>query len=395
MHCINFKISKLSIEKIFNSFTFILFFLSPHIFYSVLPNEFVDIYIFSLSFLYLCFIFKYFSFFKDKKFSNSLLLSSAFIFFGIINLFVHGNLSFFNLLCPLLAFFGYSYILKKEIYPFIFNFFFGIMYIYFYFIYFNVIPDLFFRPGFDEDAVVFDNSSSNAIPMALNISLYGYIIINKLYNQNYSKSIFILSLFNLFLTIIQQSRVGLLIGIILFFISLFNFNKVYFKKIIFFFIFFLCFFVQMYLGDILDFLEIIGNINGVEALGDDIRGEAQRTFFEQMNLFRFFFGYDSNFVYAVGSDGPIEYTFNVFLDMWNKYGFLQVIIFFGFLLYRIIKHNLFFFQLYYLIPFFVYSIVESIFFPNFWDCLIYVIFFTPKNWTLISKNSNGGKVIVL
>ena len=110
----------------------------------------------------------------------------------------------------------------------------------------------------------------------------------------------------------------------------------------------------------------------------DIRGEAQRSFFHNMDFYSFFFGYKKNFVFAYGTNGNITNTFNVFLDMWNRYGFFQVFLFGVVILIRIYKQSKFHFPVYFLIPFLIYSMVESIFFPNFWDCIIYILFFTPK-----------------
>ena len=132
-------------------------------------------------------------------------------------------------------------------------------------------------------------------------------------------------------------------------------------------------------NQILMFIDTIGNINGLEALNEDIRGEAQKSFFQNLNFSRFFFGYSDNYAYAIGLYVDIKYTYNVFLDMWNKYGLFQLIIFIGVLLFRIFKHSKFYFPLYFFIPFLAYSMVESFFLPNFWDCIIYILLFTPRD----------------
>lgn len=361
-----------------NSIVFILLFISPHIVYSAIPQNTVGIYYTILPVCYLLLALRFLSFFKEKFFIKALLFSISFLIFGIVNLILHGSTAFFNLIAPIVAFLGYCYVFKKKIDMRVFDFFLIVMYIFFYFVYFSVIPDLFFRPGFDEDAIVFDNSSSNLIPMALNIALYAYMIMNRFYMESNNKKILIFSVINLVLTIIQQSRVGLIISLVLFFIALFNYDKKKMIRVLIGFSIVIFTVILFYYKEIVGFIEIIGNLNGLEALDEDIRGEAQRSFFQNMDLFNFFFGFKENYVYAIGSDGDILYTYNVFLDMWNKYGFFQLIVFIIVLLFRIFKYSKFHFPLYFFIPFFLYSMVESIFFPNFWDCIIYILLFTPK-----------------
>jgi hypothetical protein len=127
-----------------------------------------------------------------------------------------------------------------------------------------------------------------------------------------------------------------------------------------------------------EYLSFIGNLNGVDAIQVDIRGQAQRNFFQNLNDFRFFFGYESNYIFAKGIDSDLLYTYSVFIDIWNRYGLIMFILFVVVLLNRFLKNVNFYFPLYYFIPFLVYSLIESIFFPNFWDSIIYILLFTPK-----------------
>jgi len=311
-------------------------------------------------------------------FTKPFFFTISFLYFGIINLFFHGAFNFFNLIGPIVAFLGYCFLFKKEIDLRIFDYFLIVLYIYYYFVYFSVLPDLFYRPGFDEDAIVFDNSSSNSIPMALNITLYSYMIMNRFYLETNNKKILIFATINLGLVVIQQSRIGLLVSIIIFFLAVFEYSK---KRSIISNVSFLNFLVILFFVNYLainEFIQVLGNLNGFEALSLDIRGDAQKSFFHNMNLSRFFFGFDQKFIFAEGSTGNIRYTYNVFLDMWNRYGLFQFIIFFVVLLFRIFRHSKFHFPLYFFIPFLAYSLIESIFFPNFWDCIIYLLLFTPK-----------------
>nr|WP_314839274.1 hypothetical protein [uncultured Flavobacterium sp.] len=365
-------------RTLINSIIFIFLFISPHIIYSVIPVNFVAVYYTTLPICYVLIVLWFTGYLKEKIFFKPLLLSVSFLIFGIINLILHGSTAFFNLIAPIASFLGYCFVFKKKIDLRVFDFFLVTMYIFFYFVYFSVIPDLFYRPGFDEDAFVFDNSSSNAIPMALNITLYAYTIMNRFYVEGNNKKILIFSLINLILAIIQQSRVGLLISLVMFFLSLFNYDKKKMLRVL--AVSFILFFVAivMYYDVIVEYIEGIGKMNGIEALNEDIRGEAQRSFFNNMDLAKFFFGFEENYIYAVGTDGKILYTYNVFLDMWNKYGLFQLILFIGVLFFRVFNHSKFHFPLYFFIPFLLYSMVESIFFPNFWDCIVYILLFTPK-----------------
>lgn len=362
----------------FNSIVFLLLFISPHIIYSVIPKDIVSVYYILLPICYLLITVRFFVFFKENFFIKPLLFSVSFLILGILNLILHASTAFFNLIAPIVAFLGYCFVFKKKINLRIFDFFLIGMYVFFYLVYFSVIPDLFFRPGFDEDAIVFDNSSSNLIPMALNITLYAYMIMNRFYLESNNKKILVFSVINLGLTIIQQSRVGLVISLVLCLLSLFNYDKKKMVRVLMAFLIIILSIIVFYYKEISEYVEIIGNLNGLEALDEDIRGEAQRSFFQNMELFNFLFGYKENYVYAIGSDGDILYTYNVFLDMWNKYGFFQLILFIFVILFRIFRQSKFHFPLYFFMPFFLYSMVESIFFPNFWDCIIYILIFTPK-----------------
>lgn len=361
-----------------NSLIFLVLFISPHIVYSVIHKNVVSIYYFLLLFCYFILIVNYFNWFKEKKFLKPLLFSFSFFLFGLINLVIHSSTTFFNLIAPIITFFGFSFVMNKKIDLRIFDLFLILMYVFFYFVYFSVIPDFFFRPGFDEDAVVFDNSSSNAIPMALNITLYAYMIMNRFYQGSNNKKILVFSIINLILAVIQQSRAGLIIAIVLFFISLFNYDKKKIKIVVIGFSIILVSLSLKYYTEIIGYIDLIGNINGLDALKEDNRGEAQESFFYNMNLFRFFFGYEPSFIFSLYGIDNLKYTYNVFLDIWNRYGFFQFIIFMGVILLRVIRNSKFYFPLYFFIPFFMYSIVESIFFPNFWDTIIYVLLFTTK-----------------
>lgn len=364
----------------FNSLIFIFLFLSPHIVYSIIPSLFVVPYFLILVISYFLVALFLFNYISKKLFLYPFIFTLSFIFIGSLNLFVNNYLSFFNLISPIIAFLGFTLIFKKKLNLKYFDYVLLILYLYFYLVYFSILPDLFFRPGFDEDEAVFDNASSNAIPIALNMVLYSYFILNKFYSELNHKKIILFSIINIILILIQQSRVGIIVSLLLLFLVLFDYNKKYFFLILSATTSILISLIGIYFDEILLFLDVVGNINGLEALDEDIRGEAQKSFFDNMTLKHIFFGYPQNHVFAVGIDGEILYTYNVFLDIWNRYGFLQFIIVVLVLLIRVGWFRLYHFPIYYFIPFIIYSFVESLFFPNFWDSLIYLLIFTPKGF---------------
>ena len=361
-----------------STFVFMALFISPQTLSAVLPEEYQKIYLLSLFTGYIfCGIFL---FTKRALFSNRnlkpLILTSCFIVLGLINLFIHKSTATFNILGPFIAYMGYCFFDKERINLIIFDYFLISFYIYYYIVYFSELPDLFFRPGFDEDAAVFDMSSSNAIPISLNITLYAYIICDRFYNNENKGKIFVLALINFALIIIQQSRAGLIVSLVILAIASYHFSKKWLVISATIVSILIGVFVITYLEIIQTYLEIVGNIDP-SALEEDIRGEAQTEFFKNMNMSEIIFGHDKK-VYAGEGDGALTYTYNVFLDMWDKYGILINVIFLGLFINRVMKRDNFEFPLYYFIPFFIYSMVESIFFPNFWDCIIYLILFVPK-----------------
>jgi hypothetical protein len=364
-----------SIKLKLYSILFILCFITPHIFISIAPSSYTPFIYFILIFFYTLFAI----FIKRDDWKNatwgSLLLTSSFLFFGLINQVIKSNFSFANILLPAVSLLGFIWLRKREIDTRVFRYLLLISYVYFYFVYFSIIPDLFLRPGFDEDEIVFENSSSNAIPMALNMILYSFLILNRFYLNNRNKEIYLFSIVNLLLSVIQQSRVGILVAFVIMLISSFILNKKLFHiKII------LVLALWFEFSGLIDFIElVIGKISSTDALEEDIRGEAINSFFQNMDSFKFIFGYPKNFIFASSPYTDLIYTYNVFIDMWNRYGVFHISLFTIIMLYRFYNFNKYLFPLFYIFPFLIYSIFESIFFPNFWDCLIYLLMFTPPN----------------
>lgn len=227
-------------------------------------------------------------------------------------------------------------------------------------------------------------SSSNAIPISLNVTLYAYIICDRFFNNDNRKKIFFFSIINFLLILIQQSRAGVVISLVLLVISMYHYSKKWLILIIIIVSVIISYIIIIYGETIKVYLEIIGDLD-IKALGQDIRGEAQSEFFKNMTLDELIFGHDAK-QYAGDVEKGITYTFNVFLDMWDKYGITILIVFMFIFAFRCFKYAKFEFPLYYFIPFFMYSFVESIFFPNFWDCVIYLLLFTPRLTNILQNN---------
>ncbi len=251
-----------------------------------------------------------------------------------------------------------------------FDIVFVILYTFYYNVYYSVIPNLFFRPGYDEDGVVFDMSSSNAISTSLNITLYAYMILSRYYKYANRNKLLLISIVNLVMIVIQQSRIGILVAMVILVLNLYSYSKRFLYTSI---ILLICLIIN-YWQKILNFSSFLGNVDGLEAYKEDIRSQAQSQFFQNMDLFTFIFGHTTK---NYTKDG-FGYTYNVFLDIWDRYSIFQVGIFTVVLLLRGLRWKKFEFPLYYFLPFIAYSMVESIFFPNYWDVIIYIMLFTKK-----------------
>lgn len=368
----------------FFTIVFILLFIVPHTLISVSTQKFVTFtYYPILVGCYFIFILFYFNEGIKKKYKLALSFALSFVLTGTLNLIIHSSTSFFNIIAPIISYFGFVAIFKRKIIFKYFDYYIILLYVFFYIEYYSVLPNLFFRVGFNEG--VFENSSSNAIPISLNITLYAYLILNKFYSAGKEKNILVFSFINVILIIIQQSRAGIFISIIIFLISQFNNQKKTHFRVIFpiLIIFFITNFF-IFKNEIATYFEYIGNVNGIQALKSDVRGEAISSFFTDMNIGNLIFGY-SNKTYGTTELG---YTFNMYLEIWNKYGLFQLIIFFLLLAYRYIKRNNFAFPIYFLLPFLLYTIVEPRFFPSFWDVMVYILLFTPNFITLDGHSSN-------
>lgn len=268
--------SEINSKKIsVNNVIVVFLFLTPHIFLSIIPAVYSSYYslsIYSLALIFFLVKSKYLS----SIYKSEIVFAICFIFFGFINLILKNSTAFFNIASPLFGLFGYLYLrrtIKMNIN--IIKYVNLCFYIYFYFVYYSVIPDYLFRPGFDEDAVVFDNSSSNAISMTLVMILFIYLILNKYYKSDHIKTIFFFSIITLVLVFIQQSRAGLLIGLSLVFIAFYEFNRKNFKRFFWLFTFTISIVYGIYYEEILAIYELFFSEYSLVNVSENIRSDAQ------------------------------------------------------------------------------------------------------------------------
>ena len=127
---------------------------------------------------------------------------------------------------------------------------------------------------------------------------------------------------------------------------------------------------------------------------EDIRGRAQVEFFNLMRGERWIFGHPPNTSFAIGADGVVTYTYNVMLDMWGRYSIISVMALAVVLIRRIMNAKHFKITLPFLLPLAIYGSVESLFFPNYWDPLIFLVLFerkplSPTSRAALLESSHG------
>ena len=110
---------------------------------------------------------------------------------------------------------------------------------------------------------------------------------------------------------------------------------------------------------------------------------AQLSFFNQLTVNNFFFGFPAN-TYFSDDVYQMNYTYNMFLDFWNKYNLLTLFILISIIINRIVNRNDFLFPAYYLIPFLIYAMIEYVYLTNFKDLFIYLVLFVKRDSTIPS-----------
>jgi len=360
-------------KKNINTLVILYLLILPHTVYSIINSKDENMYFLSLLVVMVLLFVNQFKSIIKTLYKAELLFVIILCTLSIITSIAHGRMSpGLAFIAPFVTYIGYVFIRNKSI-NFnlkIFNVVFIFLYVYFYIIYFGILPDFIYRSNFDEDLIVFESASSNGISIALNITLYSYLILNYFFKQKRERDIFIIALINFIFIVIQQSRAGLIVGLVLLFISIYELYGSRIKKYLFYVGIPAIILVATFSDYITNYLSLIGGMSGIETYMANERKFAAVDFFNGLNINNFIFGYSPG-----TSFNGLSYTFNVFLDFWSTYSFLGLSIFVFILIRRFILWKKYKFPIYYFLPFLFYAFVESWFFPMYWDVIIYLLIF--------------------
>lgn len=266
----------------------------------------------------------------------------------------------------LMGYVGYLYVSEKKIYLNLFPIILTIFYYYFYSVFFY--DDSNFRV-----ANFFGLSSSNAIAISLNGVFYFYYLLHKYYKKTGPILLLIFSVANLYFIWIQGSRIGVVVAVIfvlLSFYEFFNGKRISRRLLTIFYLLIIIISVvavfSVYSSIFDTFVEDNGAV-GVDAYEADGRSDSVLSFFSNMTVDRFLFGYDISFTFAY----DLHRTFNSFLDFWSRYTLIPFVYLLIQLVRRVIRRKEYELPLYTLIPFFLYGMVETVWSGALWDSMLY------------------------
>ena len=271
-----------------------------------------------------------------------------------------------------IAYIGYVMLNEKRLDLRFFDVLLVILYIVYYIVYFS--KDIGTRLFLDGD--LFGHSSSNTIAITLNIILWLYFLLNYVYEAGREKRLFVFSLINLVLIVIQGSRAGIIIALLLtlmIFTNIFSIRRKWVKRLLYVLVFGGAIFLVMKYLPMLEDVVDVANMQGVSSFEEDVRSAAQATFFLNMNLTHALIGYESTFEFA-----GVTRTFNAFLDFWNTFGLIPMIFLLVAIVKRITRRKEYELPLLYLTPILAYSLVESLWGGTLWDIIIFICLFWPK-----------------
>ena len=364
-------------KDFFNSVWFVILYVLPFPVFTFSTAEFVSVGFFILIIANFVLMLSDPSWYNRKNYK---MISFAFMYvvLGLVTYFIkHSPPQLF--LIPFMAIYAFHYIGKINFKFIVLDFTLIFLYVFYYKVYFNKLPDLFIHPlGFDEN--LFLLSSSNSIAISLNLILYIYVILSFLFHKgpNTYKKLLLYSIINIILIVIQQSRAGIFIAVLMFLIVLYEYSRIIqiSKRVKYILLFVisaaLISFSYMYISIIENYLEVVGNVNGLSAYDEDIRSAAAKTFFDNMDLYRFIIGYPAGYIYGTTE---LKYTYNTFLDVWNNYTIVAFVVLIVVVVRRCLHFKKYFFPVYFILPFLIYSMGEPRFLPNYWDFSIYLLLF--------------------
>ena len=357
----------------FESIAFLLIFVAPFTLCTITPleyNSFIQISAIICYFIVLLFRPAILSRIMDGPCRNLIAVYILCVFFRYI---VYGAISFHSILMPIAASIGYYYIKEYKVNTRVFDLYLLALYVYFGISYYSHLPSLIFRGHFD-DGSWFGGSSSNAIPIALINILYIYYVISYYQGEKNNKKLLFYSLTNSVLVFIQQSRIGIVISVmmLLYFSYNYSLSKSKFLRYVP-MLLVICvssYYVQFYLADL---TEQVGLIS-VQAYEEDCRKAAVDYLFNNMGVKEFFWGYPPGTEFFPN----IDYTYNMWLEHWNKYTVIGFVFLVGIFINRFFRRKEYFFPFFFFIPLLIYGYVEPRYLPNFWDFFIYLMLFTKK-----------------
>ena len=358
-----------------------LFVLQQIIAFAVLPFNLVTPYWILVVALFIAVVFPFLSKAKERPESLTFMLVTLILsFFTFLNGSTIGEIVT-KILYVFIGYCGLLFVENRKIKLDVFAFLLIILYIVFYFSYFQYDEST--RRMMDGD--LNGHSSSNTIAMVLNIVIYFYILLSRAYKENHTKKLLIFSSLNFFLIILQGSRAGMLVALmILLIVVLFAYNiNTWWKKLLLYV--FVAAFASYFVTSNLDVLDEFLNTNEIyaDAYEDDVRSYAVTAFFSKMDIINFFTGYDYNYEFVFG----IHRTFNAFFDFWKSYGFLPFAFLSILLLKRIIHYKEYDIPVVMLLPFIVYSLFESLWGGSFWDVLLFIILFYSRKYEKKNKKN--------
>lgn len=250
------------------------------------------------------------------------------------------------------------------------------LYFYYYYSYFTNLQFEANKNVYDGD--VFETSSSNAIAICLNCVVFLYFVLNKYYKQTNQLRILLFSCFNMFLIVIQESRAGIVVGILNIALVLYDLiteRSSYKKYLLSIPLFAVIIAVVLSFADVIsNYFEIIGlSTNSYET---NVRHFAQASFFHDMNIQSFLIGYGKGTFFS-----GLDRTFNSYLDLWNRYGFFSFCFFLYLFVRRFRLRKQYSIPFFYFLPVMVYAFVESLFAGSLWDMFfMYMLFLSDQSF---------------
>ncbi len=348
-----------------NSLFLVVVFIVPYIVYaktSLSIKTFIDIILFLMYLMVAIFLRK--DIFK-RKFTIVFLFAAVFVFFAIINQLLNGYFRVYNLIAPLAAYLGFVFVAQKDLNPVPFKLLMIFNYIYFYIIYYSLNPINFLLPETEFNVEAFTNTSSNLIPAILIINLYIFDILDTTkFNSSQKRIITLFAIVNVILILLQRSRAGVLVSIIFLFIKLFE----NYRKVSYLFISIVAYATYYFWPLILAYSEAAGNID-TSSYSDDVRKENIDIFFSSMDSVKdMIVGFGRNFEFMTSA-----VTQNLAITIWNYYTIFPLILVLFLIFLRSITNK--YLPLTYYSVFVLYSFFEGFFLSNYWDFIIYVLFF--------------------